>query len=103
MAIDNYLPETKRDDMNTLEKGTEMMSIPMGQLPPLAMGYAKHLSLRYGTCMEVLLSAWCAYAEVVLGLEKTDDIGYHAPPEAYAWFEAQPEFQELKAQPGGAL
>jgi hypothetical protein len=71
--------------MTAQERGMEMMSIPMGKLPPLAVEFAKQLCNKVGMCMEVLLTAWTVYAQCVEGLT-CDDPLYTASPEDRAWF-----------------
>ena len=69
------------------ERGMEMMSVPMNQLPPLATKYAKKLCGEVGMCMEVLLTAWTVYAQCVEGLTCTDEL-YKARPQDIEWFKA---------------
>lgn len=68
------------------ERGMEMMHIPTGRLPYIAVMFAKHLCKQYGGCGEVLLSAWTVYAQCIEGLECTDDL-YKVMPEHQAWFD----------------
>ncbi len=70
------------------ERGMEMMRIPMGQLPPLALEFAKHLCSQVGMCMEILLTAYTVYAQCVEQLECTDDL-YLARPQDKDWFESR--------------
>jgi hypothetical protein len=67
------------------ERGGEMMLIPMGKLPPLALEFGKKLWKEFGMCSEVLLTAWTVYAQCVEGLECCDDL-YLARPGDIAWF-----------------
>ena len=70
------------------ERGMQMMSIPMNKLPPLALEFAKKLCGEVGMCMETLLTAWTVYAQLVEGLECTDDL-YKARPNDVDWFSAR--------------
>jgi hypothetical protein len=56
------------------ERGMQMMRIPMSQLPEVATDYAQHLCRQVGMCMEVLLTAWTVYAQIVEGLPCTNDL-----------------------------
>jgi hypothetical protein len=75
-------PEVKKTAM---ERGQEMMLVPMSQLPPLATDYAKELCREVGMCLEVLLTAWVVYAQIVEGL-KCDDERYQPSPSAIAFY-----------------
>lgn len=68
------------------QRGMEMMSIKMGQLPPLAVEFAQQLCREVGMCMEVLLTAWTVYAQCVEGLPCTDEL-YRARPCDVEWFQ----------------
>lgn len=70
------------------DRGMEMMLIPMGKLPPLALDFAKHLCAQMGMCGEVLLTAWTVYAQCVDGLSCDNDL-YQARPCDRDWFEAR--------------
>ena len=59
-------PESKPVN-NASDRGMQMMFIPMGQLPPIAIAYARNMCNRMGMCMEVLLSAYTVYAHYVEG------------------------------------
>lgn len=72
------------------DRGMEMMSIPMDELPPLALAFAKKLCSEVGMCGEVLLTAWTVYAQCVENLPCTDDL-YKARDKDKAWFAAQME------------
>lgn len=78
----------RREKVNAMtaeQRGMEMMQVTMGQLPPLALEFAKHLCARVGMCMEVLLTAWTVYAQEVEGLEATDEL-YISSQEHRTWF-----------------
>ena len=89
--------------MNAVERGSEMMTIPIGQLPPLAVEFAKSLCKEFGGCGEVLMTAWCVYAQCVEGLPCDDDL-YLSRPVDVQWFkeriegDVQPNHQ-IKVQP----
>lgn len=51
----------------------------------LAFFYGRHLGKQLGLCMEVLLTAYTAYAAVVEKLECTE-VEYAAGADAIAWF-----------------
>ena len=68
------------------ERGMEMMFIPMGELPPLALKFLKKLCGEIGGCGETYLTAWTVYAQCVEGLSCNDDL-YKARIEDIAWFE----------------
>ena len=71
--------------MDAVSKGQEMMNMPMIQLPPLAVDYAIHLCSRVDMCMEVLLTGWCVYCQIVEKLPCTDDL-YLPDNDAIQWF-----------------
>ena len=74
--------------MTAEERGTEMMQIPMGQLPYMAVMFSKHLCSQVGGCMEVMLTAYIVYAQCVEKLECTDDL-YKVREEHKDWFRQQ--------------
>ena len=67
------------------ERGMNMMYIPLGEIPSIAMKFYKHLESTMGMCGEVYLTAWTVYAQCVEGLECTDDL-YKARPQDIEWF-----------------
>ncbi len=71
--------------MTAEERGSEMMKIPIKDLPPLAVEFAKDLCRRIGGCGEVLLHSWTVYAQCVEGLECTDPF-YAATDSDRLWF-----------------
>ena len=83
---DRYPP--KKVDRDALERGKEMMLIPMSKLPPLAVEFAEKLIKEVGMCMEVLLTAWCCYAQCVEGMSCSDDL-YKARDVDRAWFKSK--------------
>lgn len=71
--------------MNAVQRGVEMMNIKMGELPPLAVEFLRHLASKVGYCGEVCLTAFAVYAQCVEGLPCDDDL-YEARPEDRQWF-----------------
>lgn len=65
---------------DALQRGMQMLTIPMTQLPPVALAYCRHLSRRVGMCIETCLTAYAAYAHVVEGLPLGEDEAYHPTP-----------------------
>jgi len=55
------------------KRGQEMMFIPMCDLPPLAVKFAKHMGKEFGLCGEVFLTTWIVYAQCVEKLECTNE------------------------------
>lgn len=74
--------DTKGD---AVARAVALMTTPMSQVPPLAIGYARHLIAALGISGEVYLTAFAAYAQCAEGLECSDD-AYAATPEARRWF-----------------
>ena len=74
------------NDIKTAEaRGMEMMNLPMNSLPPVALAFAKKLCDEVGMCMEVLLTAWTAYAQCVENLPCSDSL-YKVRPQDVEWF-----------------
>jgi hypothetical protein len=71
--------------MTAEERGQEMMSIKMNELPPKALEFAKKLCKEVGMCGETLLTAWTIYAQCVENLPCSDDL-YKARPCDIEWF-----------------
>jgi len=75
--------------MTAEERGSQMfMEIPTGELPYMAVMFAKHLAKKLGGCSEVMITAYTIYAQCVEGLECTDDL-YKAREEDKQWFREQ--------------
>ncbi len=74
--------------MTAEERGMQMMSIPMKDLPPLAYKFMRKMASEIGMCMEVCLTAYCCYAQAVEGLPCTDDL-YIIRLEDKNWFTRQ--------------
>lgn len=75
-------------ETKTAEKrAMELFHMNFGDMPPLALRYAKHLCSQVGMCGETFLTAYAAYAQIVEGLPVTDSL-YVASLEARNWFAA---------------
>jgi len=59
---------------DAVTRAQEMMGMPMGNLPVRAWLYSKFLSLKYGFCGEVLMTAYAAYAQKIEGLSCDDSL-----------------------------
>ena len=70
---------------DALEREQELMLVPMKDLPELATDYLHNLSGRTGVCMEICLTAYTAYAQMVEGLPCKDSL-YHIPESELAWW-----------------
>lgn len=77
-----------------VERASEMMQIPMKELPPLALEFARKLSREVGCCGEVLMTAFAVYAQCIEGLPCDDEL-YRAKPEDVEWFNKQAATLEL--------
>lgn len=64
--------DTKKKPKTVLERGMQLMLVPIGQLPVMAWGIKQAISSRLGCCGEVCLTAYCIYAEVMEGYEAKD-------------------------------
>lgn len=71
--------------MTSVERGIELLHIPMKDVPLSARQYAQQICHDLGGCIEVILTAYAAYAECVEGLS-CDDEAYKASPTAIQWF-----------------
>jgi hypothetical protein len=78
----------RRIKMDAMKRAGEMMSIPMKDVPPLALKFAKKLCQKYGGCGEVVLTAYAAYAQSVEGLSCDDDL-YQVGEEDRQWFKEE--------------
>jgi hypothetical protein len=72
--------------MNAIERGQQMMHVPMDQLPEAALKFAAHLCRKFGMCGEVMLSAYITYAQVEEGLPCEDSL-YKLTEEHRGWYE----------------
>lgn len=71
-----------------LVRAQEMMQCPMGQLPWMAVEFARYTCNKVGMCGEVLLTCWAVYAQIVEKLPCGDDL-YQAREEDKEWFSAK--------------
>lgn len=76
---------SEQDPNQALTEAMRMMTVPMNQLPPIALEYAKDLCRRGGGCMETFITAYAAYNQVVLGMPCSDDL-YIVPDDEREWF-----------------
>jgi hypothetical protein len=76
--------------MTAEERGIEMMSTPFNYLPLLAIKFSKKLNRKFGTCMEIFLTAWIVYAQCIEGLTCTTPL-YMASVADKKWFDKQQE------------
>ena len=74
--------------MTAEERGIELLTIPMKDLPALAKDFARKLCKEVGVCIEVMLTAYTIYAQCVENLPCTDSL-YKARPSDIQWFEEQ--------------
>lgn len=67
-----------------INRAWELMHIPLKDLPPLALELRNKMARELGMCMEVCLTAFACYAQVVEGLECKDDL-YQVRESERAW------------------
>ena len=68
-----------------MERAQEMISINFGELPALAVLYAKYNCNLYGMCGETLLTSWAHYAQAVENLP-CDNSLYAIDDNGRNWF-----------------
>jgi hypothetical protein len=56
-----------------MKRAQELMAIPIGKLPGLAVLYMGQLTRRYGACGDVIFTAFAHYAQCVEGLVCEDE------------------------------
>ncbi len=71
---------------NAVDRAVEMMRIKQSELPPLALGFARHLGRQLGMCGEVYITAFAAYAQAIEKLPCDDDL-YTLRADAQQWFD----------------
>lgn len=76
---------TKKKKPTALSRGQEMMRIKMCDLPELAIGHLKYLSAKIGMCMEVCLTVYTVYAQIVEGLPCDDEL-YIPDADSIRWY-----------------
>lgn len=67
------------------QRGAAMMRTPLGELPSLAVEFARAQCQRLGGCGEVLLTSWIVYAQCVEGLVCHTAL-YRSSREDWEWF-----------------
>ena len=77
---------------DALDRAMEMMQIPMGKIPEPALKYAAKLCGQLGMCMEVLITAYAAYAQAVEKLPCEDDAYYLHPVTEVEFWAAQTQY-----------
>lgn len=71
--------------MTALERGMDMMHMPIKDLPKKARLFAKVLCDEVGGCMEVYITAYTVYAQLEEGLHCDDEL-YLPRPKDVDWF-----------------
>ncbi len=70
---------------DAVERGVQLATIPVKDVPLLAREFLWHLAKKVGMCGEVCITAFAVYAQCVEGLPCDDDL-YRARPEDVEWF-----------------
>jgi hypothetical protein len=70
---------------DAVERGIQLATTPMKDVPLLAREFLWHLAKKVGMCGEVCITAFAVYAQCVEGLPCDDDL-YLARPEDIEWF-----------------
>jgi hypothetical protein len=91
--MENESAASKAVPCPAVARGIEMLRIPMGDLPQTALIYAGCLCLRVGMCIEVLLSAYSTYAQIVENLPCNDDLYLATPTIRAEWDVAQRDYE----------
>ena len=73
---------------DAVERGIQLATIPMKDVPLLAREFLWHLAKNVGMCGEVCITAFAVYAQCVEGLP-CDDSLYAARPDDIEWFNAR--------------
>ncbi len=73
---------------DAVERGIQLATTPMKDVPLLAREFLWHLAKKVGMCGEVCITAFAVYAQCVEGLP-CDDSLYAARPEDVEWFNAR--------------
>lgn len=74
--------------MTAVGRGIELLSVPRLQLPPLALAFRDQLAAEVGLCLEVCLTAFVVYAQLVENLPNDDEL-YRPREVDRAWFASQ--------------
>jgi hypothetical protein len=78
-----------------VERGIALMKIPMRDLPPEAFIFCGYMCKRYMMCMEVMLTAYCYYAQIVEGLSCDDDLYLATTATRAEWEEVQNTWERV--------
>ena len=71
---------------DAVTRGSEMLRVPTGKLPKLAIDFLNKLASESGgVCIETCLTAYAVYAQCVEGLWCDDEL-YKARPQDVKWF-----------------
>ena len=74
-------------NQDALTRASEMITMPMNKLPKLCQEYLKHLGNQVGMCMEVCLTAYAHYNQVIEGMPCENE-QYKVSREGKEWFSA---------------
>jgi hypothetical protein len=73
-----------------VRRGMELFTkVPMDKLPDEAMIYCAYMCKKYMGCGEVMLTAYCVYAQLHEGLECDDEMYFADFRHRAEWAEAQ--------------
>lgn len=84
-AIEQAEIRASKEKNNAVNRAMELMTVPMKDLPPLAIEFMRLLSSEVGYCMETCITAYAAYAQCVENLP-CDDYLYEAREKDKKWF-----------------
>jgi hypothetical protein len=79
------IPFPAESKKTSVDRAVELMSVPAKDLPPIALAFRNQLCSELGMCMEVCLTAFAVYANLVEGLE-CDDAAYAPRGVDVEWF-----------------
>lgn len=68
-----------------LERGQEMMNMKMNHIPVVARDHLEYISRQIGMCMEVCLTVYTIYAQIVEDLPCDDEL-YIPDNDAISWY-----------------
>jgi hypothetical protein len=84
---DNYrIRKIEEQKDPALSRGMELATLPMWQVPFIALHFAKYLCSQVGMCGETMITAYACYAQAVEGLPCEDEL-YKIGKDHRAWFE----------------
>jgi len=75
--------------MDALDRGRELMRIPMSKLPKEAINYGKDLFSRVGGCGGAYLTVYTTYAQLIEGLKCSDPLYIPSEYEKERFWESQ--------------